>query len=759
VTVSSSAAVTFTVTTSTASGGSGWLSATLSEDGVSSSTGTTPQVLYVQIFSSTLAAGSYSGTVTLTPNNGNSPVSIAVTLTVSGNGGSNNASLAASPSQLSFGWEVGQATPPSQQTAITSTGIALPISFTTTTAPTLNCTQTWLQVTSSSTNTPATLTVSINTAGLTPGTCTGSITVTSNTTANGTTTKLIGVALYISSSALLNVSVPTSLTSVSLQQGGRPVQYTIGLSSSDGTTAIPFTAVPTSSNNWLALTPGSGSTPASIIVQITPGTNLSPGSYTGSILITSSGLFQNALTIPIALTITSSSSVTVSPSGSPAFTELQGGALPAAQTLTLTGSTSSTFTTSVAQGPSGGAWLQVSPTNGSVTPSTPATLTLSVAANTLQQGTYASQVTINFQNANVPAVTIAVSLTVGAPASALTPSPGTLSFSYQTGGTLPSSQTVAVTNPAQTNAATALTFAVGSVSDSWISAVVTNAVTPGSVTVSVAPQSLQAGTYNGSFTLTANGAATVTVPVSLFISASTTPQPFIIGNAASGVGGNISPGEIVTIKGSGLGPTPAVLYTTSTLSSPTLGGVEVTFNGYPGTLLYVSATQINVTAPYEIAGQSSAFIVVTNQGVSSAAIAQPVGAASLGLFTSNATGTGQASILNQNYSVNSPSNPALQGSYISVYATGGGQTNPASVDGEVSPLSSLLPLGLASSVNAMIGGKAAPVLFAGAAPGDVTGVVQFNIQVPTGLTSGVVAIAVTINGTIVSQSGATIAIQ
>jgi len=56
-------------------------------------------------------------------------------------------------------------------------------------------------------------------------------------------------------------------------------------------------------------------------------------------------------------------------------------------------------------------------------------------------------------------------------------------------------------------------------------------------------------------------------------------------------------------------------------------------------------------------------------------------------------------------------------------------------------------------------GKAAPVLFAGAAPGDVTGVVQFNIQVPTGLTSGVVAIAVTINGTIVSQSGATIAIQ
>ena len=96
-----------------------------------------------------------------------------------------------------------------------------------------------------------------------------------------------------------------------------------------------------------------------------------------------------------------------------------------------------------------------------------------------------------------------------------------------------------------------------------------------------------------------------------------------------------------------------------------------------------------------------------------------------------------------------------------VYATGGGPTTPASFDGEVSPTASLLPLVLQSAVTATIAGRNAPVVFAGAAPGFVTGLVQFNIQVPPGTTGTKLPIVISINGAAVvqSQSGATVSVQ
>jgi uncharacterized protein (TIGR03437 family) len=745
-----------------------WLAAQANTGFGGSSSGNTPSQLGVVVTSSALAIGSYSGTVTLTPNVG-TPVTISVSLTVSGTG-INTSALSASPSQLSFGYQLNQVGPPSQSTQITSSGIALPLSFSTNTAPTANCPGGWFQASLSSNATPATLTVSIVTAGLTPGTCTGNVTLSSNTPSNGTATTLVGVTLFISSSALLNVSIPPGMQSLTLQQGGRPVQFgpTSGnpliLSSSDPNQQLTYTLAVNSTNGWLAVSPKFGTTPANIDVQITPGTILSPGSYNGSIQITSSGLFNgtnNTLTIPIALTITSQSSVSISPTGAQNLTELQGGPLPTPISLTLTGAPaqSPTFTTSVIQG-TGGSWLIVSPSAGALTatPTTStATVTLSAAANNLAQGTYSAQAVITFSNSAIAQIIVPVSLTVGAPASAVVATPPAVSFSYQAGGPTPSPQTISISNPA----AGSIPYTVASVSDNWFSVAPPSGNTPGSLTISVSPQSLQPGSYSGSFTLTSSGVATTTVPVALFISASTTPQPFIISNAASGVGGQLSPGEIITIKGSGLGPGIPVSFTLNSLLNPILSGVQVTFNGISGTLLYVSSTQINVTVPYAISGSASAAIVVNYQGLQSSPITQPVGQTALGLFTDDSTGSGQVAAVNQNFTYNTPASPATQGSVISVYGTGGGQTSPASTDGQVSPTSSLLPLLFQQSITATIGGKAATITFAGAAPGDVTGVVQFNIQVPSGVSGTALPIVILRNGSpsLSSQANATVAVQ
>jgi uncharacterized protein (TIGR03437 family) len=79
----------------------------------------------------------------------------------------------------------------------------------------------------------------------------------------------------------------------------------------------------------------------------------------------------------------------------------------------------------------------------------------------------------------------------------------------------------------------------------------------------------------------------------------------------------------------------------------------------------------------------------------------------------------------------------------------------------VTPSTTLFPLALSPYVTATIGGKNAPVVFAGAAPGFVTGLVQFNIQVPTGVSGTALPIVLTINGATViqSQSGATVSVQ
>jgi uncharacterized protein (TIGR03437 family) len=727
--------------------------------------GSAPDTLTVAILSTSLPSGSYSGTITLAPANGTAAASIAVSLTVSGST-TTSSFISATPSQLSFAYELHEAAPPNQSTQIVSNGISLPLTFGTNYG---NCSSNWFQASLSTNSTPATLTISINTANLTAGSCTGNVSLNSTTPTNGSTSTLVGITLFISSSALLNISVPTGLQSLTLQQGGRPVQFTttnnppnpLTLTSSDPTTQLNFTLTTSSTDGWLSASPASGTTPANINVEIIPGTVLAVGIYNGSITVTSSGLLNNSTTIPITLTITSPNSVSVSPSGSQSFTELQGGTLPNPLTLTLTGAAAqnSTFTTSVIQG-SGGAWLQVSPGNGALvgTPtSSSASVTLSVAPNALTQGTYSSQAVITFQSSSIPQIIISVSLTVQPPASQMVATPAAVTFSYQAGSATPAVQSITITNPAGSQ----INYTVASVSDSWFSVSPSNGSTPGTVTVSVSPQSLQPGSYNGSFTLTAPNVATLSVPVALFVSASTTPQPFIISNAASGVGSQLSPGELITLKGSGLGPGVPVSFTVASLTNPTLSGVQVTFNGYSGTLLYVSSTQINVTVPYEIAGTASATIVVTYQGAQSSPITQPVAAASLGIFTDNSTGMGQAAVINQNYTYNTAATPAPEGSYISVYATGGGQTAPASTDGEVTPTLGVSPLVLQQYVTATIGGKPATVTFAGAAPGDVTGVVQFNIQVPTGVSGSALPLVITINGpaSTQSQTGATVAVQ
>jgi len=226
-------------------------------------------------------------------------------------------------------------------------------------------------------------------------------------------------------------------------------------------------------------------------------------------------------------------------------------------------------------------------------------------------------------------------------------------------------------------------------------------------------------------------------------------------NAGSFLPGPVAPGEVITLMGSGIGPT-TVQYPAGSLTATALGGTSVLFDGTPGPLLYASPNQINGIVPFGILGQSTTQLTVTSQGQTIAAVAQPVAAAAPAIFTIGSSGTGAGAILNQDLSVNSPSNPAAQGSVIAIFATGAGQTNPPSVDGQVTATS--LPA-LLQAVSVQIGGLNATVSYAGAAPNLVAGVVQINATIPAGVPSGPsIPIAFTV-GTVGTQASVTLAVK
>ena len=69
---------------------------------------------------------------------------------------------------------------------------------------------------------------------------------------------------------------------------------------------------------------------------------------------------------------------------------------------------------------------------------------------------------------------------------------------------------------------------------------------------------------------------------------------------------------------------------------------------------------------------------------------------------------------------------------------------------------------IALPVSATIGGLSAKVAYAGSAPGDVEGVMQIDLQIPSGLATGVQPVLITLgsgNTTYATQTGVTVQVQ
>jgi uncharacterized protein (TIGR03437 family) len=207
-----------------------------------------------------------------------------------------------------------------------------------------------------------------------------------------------------------------------------------------------------------------------------------------------------------------------------------------------------------------------------------------------------------------------------------------------------------------------------------------------------------------------------------------------LGNGGSYDSSGIAAGELISLFGQGLGPAAgAQPQVNAQMGFPRqLDGVQVTFNGTPGPLLYVQDGQINAIAPWSLQGGQTVDVCVLYNGAQTNCLAPPVVAADPGVFTVDGT---YAAALNQDGSFNSASNPARVGSIVTVFATGLGAINPPQADGAIVgfPLPvDVLPVTLFEYQSDFLIGQIAvpvPVNYAGPAPYEVAGVTQINFTV------------------------------
>ncbi len=198
----------------------------------------------------------------------------------------------------------------------------------------------------------------------------------------------------------------------------------------------------------------------------------------------------------------------------------------------------------------------------------------------------------------------------------------------------------------------------------------------------------------------------------------------------------ISQGALASIGGVNFSSVKATATVPLGLS---LADVTVTVNGVLAPILYVQPTLINFQVPWQTQ-PGTATVQVTVNGVSAQPVTVTVGAAAPGIFT---LGAGIAAIENASGSVNTPGNPAKEGSQIAVYLTGSGPVSPAVSNAVGAPSSPLAQL--TGNYSATIGPDVAHVNFAGLTPGTV-GLTQFNLVVPSGLAAGTYSLTISING-------------
>jgi uncharacterized protein (TIGR03437 family) len=680
-----------------------------------------------------LPAGSYSGSVPVSVTGGSLTTSnIPVNLLVS-----SSPLLYLPTGALNFSYQIGtnppaaqSVTPQSSAVAASATTGQMPITASVTTASGGS----WLLVSTTTSLTGTPISVSVNPVNLLPGTYMGTVTVAPGVGAGaGNGAQTIQVTLTVGNNPSIQANVSSLGLAFPYEIGQSvPVAQTVNLTSSTGaqlTYSVTSAQNTCGSVTWLSLGGNtSGVTNSSFTVAVQNLTSLTAGTCTGSITVTATNPATGAaaigspLTIPVTLYVSATPLLVVNPS-SLGFTSVVSGA-GSTQNLVVTSTDPSTnIVYTVAETTStGGNWLAVS-SSGS-TAAGQNVVSVSVNSGLLSAGTYTGTVTITATTAGTANSPVTIPVTLQVTAGALSLSTNTLGFTYIPGGSIPVAQTVQVSG-----SGSALNFTVaansGTAGVNWLSVTPTSGTTPGTLSVSVNPTGLAAGTYGGSVVVTAPNASgsPQTIQVTLAVNAGTvtaSPSPSAGLTFTQGAGGS-GPAQTITVSS-----TPVSVSFTATATTVSGGNWLIVS---PGSGTTTGTVMVSVNATSLAVGTYTGAVTITAPGASGSPITYAVTLNVVTPITITATPTALtfAAILNANA-------PAAQS--VQVGATGSGGATVAAFP-------------FTTTVTTTAGGTWLSVTpSSGTAPGTIS--VSVN---PVGLAAGAYTGTVTISST--NQNGAT----
>ena len=567
----------------TVSNGASWLSAT-------PASGTNAGTVKISVNTSGLAAGTYTGNLTVTATGAtNSPQVIAVTLYL------NNPQLSVTPTALAFSGFQGQANPSPAQLQVADVG-----------GGTLNWTaksdSTWLTVSPASGPAPGTITVQANTTGLAIGNYTGHVTVTAPGAQNSPTvipvtfsvagvlmssnfndgtlngwipsplgrlsswSNVAGVVNYAGGGATqlyagdanwtnYDVQAQMALTTLSDYPGGIRGRVNPATGASYALWVYP-TEKTVKLYRTTAWNIDSGFTVLGVagLVAIDTGTmhtvrlSFSGSSITvyfdGTLLLTATdttlpsgmvALDVSSQPVQFDNVLVSGKQATISNLTAPAgltFSAVAGGTAPAPQNLAI-GSTGGILSWTAADDAS---WLTLSPASGT----TPTTVTATASPTGLAGGNYSGHVVITAPAAGNNLLTVPITFNVQASPPAIALSATTLGFTAIAGQAPPTAQPVTITN-----AGSGSLSWTASPSASWIQVTPVSGTAPGQVSIGVSTTGLTNGSYSGTVTISASGVSNSpqTINVSLQVQAQDLNENFTSG----------APGWVISPMGNAAG--------------------------------------------------------------------------------------------------------------------------------------------------------------------------------------------------------------
>jgi uncharacterized protein (TIGR03437 family) len=579
---SSSPSVTNFTATTTTSTGTSWLS-------VSPTAGSFPTTLLVTVNPATLGSnpGTFDAAVAINAP-GTNGISIPILVTTQG-----VPSLSVSPTKLSFGYQLGTAVLPAETLTINSSTGAN-VGFTAT-ATDYSCGN-WIVLPQSSGATPSTLSVQVDTSGLTAGTCTGTIDISAPGASNASTQ--VQVSLLVSTLPL--IQVPTTGPAFAYQIGGAiPGPQNVQVTSSTAGISIATSITPAAEgSNFALLTPATGTTPQSLTLTLDPTVlqNLGPGTYTEIVSITSADAGDSPQTFPVTLTVSSNPALTAN-AQSLNFNYQVGQTAPSNQTLTIASSGAPLNYQVSANTTNCAGFLKATPASGS-TFGSQNLVVVSVTPQGIPTQLCSGNVTLTPIGSTAAPLVIPVTLNVST-TPLLNVSQPAINVTALAGAAA-TIQTVSVTSTSNTALGFSATASTNPVGLTWLAVTPNTGNTPSNLQVTINPANLGVGTYTGSITVSSSvlGIPGQTIPVTLTIVASTA--------VAS------SPSLTFTQALAGTAPASQTVQIAGVPSGATIGAISTVLSGSATWLsASVSGNAVTVTANGSQLGEGTYSGVVT----------------------------------------------------------------------------------------------------------------------------------------------------